>query len=56
VASEFLQRYPEQVVGGAIHRELWIPAEELPELNQNIAGLIEVIAEYMPVSETPQTS
>jgi hypothetical protein len=56
VVSEFLARYPEQLVGGAIHRELWIPAEELPELNQNIVGLIEVIAEYGPGSETPQAS
>ena len=44
--SEFLARYPEQIVGGAIHRELWIPAEELPELNRHIVGLIEVIAEF----------
>lgn len=46
VASEFLARYPEQVVGSSIHRELWIPAEDLPAMNRNIAGLIEVIAEY----------
>jgi hypothetical protein len=46
VASAFLERYPEQTVGAAIHRELWIPAEELPELNRNIVGLIEVIAEF----------
>lgn len=48
VASGFLEKYPEQVVGGAIHRELWIPAEDLPELNRNIVGLIEVIAEFHP--------
>lgn len=46
VASEFLERYPEQTVGAAIHRELWIPAEDLPELNRNIVGLFEVIAEF----------
>ena len=46
VASEFLERYPAQTVGAAIHRELWIPAEDLPELNRNIEGLIEVIAEF----------
>src|SRR5258707_11392685 len=46
VASDFLARYPEQTVGSAIHRELWIPADDLPELNRNIAGLIEVIAEF----------
>ena len=46
VATEFLQRYPEQIVGSAIHRELWIPAEDLAAMNQPIVGLIEVIAEF----------
>jgi hypothetical protein len=48
VKAEFLSKYPEQKVGGAIHRELWIPAEDLKELNLNIVGLIEVIAEFKP--------
>jgi hypothetical protein len=51
VTSAFLERYPEQRVGAALHRELWIPAENLPELNRNIVGLIEVIAEFRPNSE-----
>jgi len=46
VESEFLSRYPEQVVGAAVHRELWIPAEDLAEMNQKIVGPIEVIAEF----------
>jgi hypothetical protein len=46
VVSSFLERYPEQVVGGAEHRELWVPAEELAELNRQIVGKIEVVAEY----------
>jgi hypothetical protein len=45
VASAFLERYEPQVVGGSEHRELWVPAEELPEFNRHIVGLIEVIAE-----------
>ena len=53
VVSEFLTRYPEQTVGAAIHRELWIPAEDLPEMNRHIVGLIEVIAEFGPESNTP---
>src|SRR4051794_33760342 len=48
VMSAFLEKYPEQVVGGSIHRELWIPAEDLPGLNRNIVGLIETIAEFLP--------
>ncbi|HWW01518.1 MAG TPA: hypothetical protein VNZ64_17605 [Candidatus Acidoferrum sp.] len=46
VRKEFLARYREQQVGASIHREVWIPAEELVQMNRNIVGLIEVIAEY----------
>jgi hypothetical protein len=46
VRNEYLKRYQIQTVGGSSHQEYWIPAEELPEFNQNIAGRIEVIAEY----------
>ena len=33
-------------VGGKIHQELWVPAEELPEFNQHIKGRIEVVGAY----------
>jgi hypothetical protein len=33
-------------VGAEIHQEYWIPAEALEELNENIVGEIEVIAEF----------
>ncbi len=46
VRKEFLARHPERQVGASVHRELWIPAEELAEMNRNIVGLIEVTAEY----------
>ena len=46
VRKEFAARYPVQTAGGSIHQELWVPAEELAELNHNIVGLIEVIGEY----------
>ena len=49
VRSEFLARYPVQKVGSSIHQELWIPAEDLAEFNQNIVGKIEVIAEFKTV-------
>ncbi len=44
--TEFAAKYPVQTVGSSIHQELWIPAEQLAVMNQNIVGLIEVIAEY----------
>jgi len=46
VRNEFIARYPIQTVGGSVHRELWISAEDLVEMNRNIVGLIEVIGEY----------
>ncbi len=46
VRSEFLARYETQTVGAAIHQELWIPTEDLAEMNDNIVGLIEVTAEF----------
>ena len=46
VRSEFLRRYEVQTVGGSVHQELWVPAEELEQFNANIVGLIEVIAEF----------
>jgi hypothetical protein len=46
--TQFLAQYPLQTVGARIHQELWIPSEDLAELNRNIVGLIEVIAEFGP--------
>ncbi|MES2935483.1 MAG: hypothetical protein V4805_18575 [Pseudomonadota bacterium] len=46
VKKSFMDRYPIQKVGGAIHTEWWIPAEELDEMNRNIVGDIEVIQEF----------
>jgi hypothetical protein len=46
VRSEYLKKHQIQTVGGSIHQEYWIPAEELAEFNQNIVGRIEIVAEY----------
>jgi len=45
--KDFASRCPVQKVGSSIHRELWIPAEDLAEMNRNIVGLIGVIAHYI---------
>ncbi len=47
VRSEFLSRYEVRTVGSAVHREYWIPAEELNDFNENIDGEIEVVAQFM---------
>jgi|SRR6185503_6530160 len=46
VRNEYLKKHDVQTVGGSVHQEYWIPAEELPEFNLNIVGRIEVLAEY----------
>lgn len=43
VDSDFLTRYEIQQVGGRVHKELWVPAEELDEFNRHIVGPIKVI-------------
>ena len=42
VNRDFLARYEIQQVGGQIHKELWVPAEELDEFNRHIIGPIKV--------------
>ena len=46
VESDYLDRFPVQQAGARIHKEYWIPAEELEEFNRHIVGPIEVIAEF----------
>jgi HAD domain in Swiss Army Knife RNA repair proteins len=46
VREAFIARYAVQQVGARLHTEHWIPAEDLPEFNRNIVGLIEVIASF----------
>jgi hypothetical protein len=46
VRKDHLDRFEPKTVGSAIHKEYWIPAQELPEFNLNIVGKIEVIAEF----------
>jgi hypothetical protein len=46
VRTSYLSKFAVQNVGSEIHREYWIPAEELNEFNANIVGKIEVIREF----------
>ena len=42
VKTDYLKKFEVQNVGSDIHNELWVPAEELEEFNNNIVGLIKV--------------
>lgn len=46
VDKDYLARFEVQNVGGVEHNELWVPAEDLPEFNKHIVGLIQVVAEF----------
>jgi hypothetical protein len=42
VEFEYLAKYSIETVGGSIHQEYWIPAEDLTEFNRHIFGKIVV--------------
>lgn len=46
VEDSWAKRYEIHTVGAALHRELWIPAEEQEEFQRHFIGKIEVIGEY----------
>ena len=46
VDAAYLERFTVQNVGGIIHNELWVPAEELEEFNDHIVGSIELAETY----------
>ncbi len=46
VRKEYLDAYRVEEAGGRAHREYWIPAEDLPNFNAAIVGLIEVVQTF----------
>ncbi len=44
--DSFASQFELKVVGGSQHAELWIPAEQVEEMNSRIVGKIEVIDAY----------
>jgi hypothetical protein len=46
VLADFIDQYEPHQVGGLLHQEYWIPADELATFNDAIVGQIRVIAEY----------
>lgn len=46
VNSPYIDQYEEQIVGAKTHGELWIPTEDLEEMNANIVGRIKLITVF----------
>jgi hypothetical protein len=44
--ATILDRYPVQNVGGEMHNELWVPANELEEFNTLIIGEIRLVESF----------
>jgi hypothetical protein len=46
VEDAYAQKFEPQVVGAAMHREMWVPAEEMDEFNAHITGPIQIEAVF----------
>ena len=46
IDEDYAASFEVHTVGGKIHQELWVPANELHEFNQHITGKIEVVSSY----------
>lgn len=42
IDDSYVSKFKVEVVGGNIHQEMWVPAEELNEFNSHIIGEIQV--------------
>jgi hypothetical protein len=50
--ESYYLKFEVQNVGGAIHNELWVPAEKLEEFNENIKGQIRIAEVFFGTSFT----
>ncbi|MBX7225236.1 MAG: ADP-ribosylation/crystallin J1 [Chitinophagales bacterium] len=48
VDADYVGKFEIQNVGGFMHNELWVPAEELEEFNAHIVGEILVTQSFYP--------
>jgi hypothetical protein len=46
VDEVYASRFPIQIAGSKLHRELWVPAEELDEFNANIVDPVRVVEAF----------
>ncbi|GAB2841081.1 ADP-ribosylation/crystallin J1 [Ferruginibacter profundus] len=44
--EDYLRQFAVQNVGGEIHNELWVPAEQLEAFNNNIIGEIRLVQSF----------
>lgn len=54
VKKPYIDQFKARVVGDEIHTELWIPAAQLDEFNEQIDGKIEIVAAFYGPNYTGQ--
>lgn len=55
VDTEYLAGFPVQIAGSRVHREYWIPAEELEDFNRHIVGFIDLVHKFTSLGgKSPQ--
>ncbi len=47
VEDEYAAQFEPQIVGAKVHQELWVPSEQLAELNAHIIGPIQIEAVFV---------
>lgn len=51
VNTDYLKQFEVHNVGGHIHNEIWVPAEQLDEFNNNIVGQIVIAQSFYPTEK-----
>ncbi len=46
VGDDYISKFDVKTVGASMHKELWVPAEELDDFNNHITGIIKVVETY----------
>jgi len=46
VSRSYANKFNIQTVGSSTHQELWVPAEQVPEFNSQIVGVIRTVEAY----------
>jgi len=46
VDDAYISKFESHIVGGKLHKELWVPAEELENFNHHILSKIEIVASF----------
>lgn len=46
VDDNYISKFEVKTVGASMHKELWVPAEELDDFNNHIIGIIKVVETY----------